>query len=71
VSVSERVPITAGNVSQAAIDGGGSISSSAVQYHQGPSAETSAPASRLIVNSALVLRRAILPWLWRESELSN
>lgn len=52
VSVTELVPITAANLRQAAIGGGGSISSSAVQYQQGPTAETSAPASRLIVNSA-------------------
>lgn len=45
VSVTEWVPITAANLRQATIDGGGSISSSAVQYHQGPTAETSAPVA--------------------------
>lgn len=50
--MAERVPITPANLRQAAADGGASISSSAVQYHRGPTAETSAPASRLIVNSA-------------------
>lgn len=51
---------------QATTDGGGSISSSALHYHEGPTAETSARASRLIVNSASDIRRAILPGLQKE-----
>lgn len=52
MSVAEWVPITAANLRQAPVDGGGSISSSGVRHHEGPTAETSAPASRLIVDSA-------------------
>lgn len=42
----ERAPITAASFRQATTDGGGgSISSSAAQCHQGPTAETSAPVA--------------------------
>lgn len=71
MSVTERVPITAANLRQAAIDAGGSIPSSDVKNHEGPAAETPAPARGLIVDSASVIRRGSLTAFGQEVNGAN